>query len=67
VTKRMNEEKIEEIGWDEETFVCKRCGRLFPSTAEWAYGLCEDCYYKDKNEVEEMMKELCPDAADYDI
>ena len=65
------DEVMERIGEVEEmednAFICKECGQVFPLHAEWADGFCEDCYYKVKNEVEEMMEELCPDAADYDI
>ena len=60
-------EREEEIGWEEETFTCKRCGRLFPANAEWAYGLCEDCYYKEKERWEKMEKEYCGEHSEIDL
>jgi len=62
----MTKEK-EEIGWEEETFTCKRCGRIFPPQAEWAHGLCEDCYYKEKQKWEKMEKEYCGEHSEVDL
>jgi len=63
----MTKEK-EEIGWEEETFTCKRCGKILPPQAEWAHGLCEDCYYKEeKQKWEEMEKEYCGEHSEVDL